>query len=245
MISNGMQQSVWKEAQPIFKTNFSVLFVIAVVDCLVELSLGWSDETWLVLAWATMGIFTSTIVAYIGHVSALNGSSFIPADLIGAAWPNVSFWSATIAVASVVMVGIGAAAALSIQFHNDNLGGTALAFTVLGYFAFLCRLGTIFPAAAIDQDWNLRNAYIRGKGKTLDLFKDLMKGAIAGMMLLLLIAMLFDAVSIENFIWNNNQQVSPVGTIMALLFNVAYSFVTILGVVAFCRAYRRTKEADF
>lgn len=114
--------------------------------------------------------------------------------------------------------------------------------SLFAYIFFLCRFGTVFPAAAADNDWSLQSAYERGRRTSWMLAKGLVLGPILGLILELFLFWLIAGVfRIDIYIWPEGEPFSSVGVLLAFIGYLFGFMVTALGVVAFCNAYRQSK----
>ncbi|WP_317055381.1 hypothetical protein [Roseovarius rhodophyticola] len=230
---------IWAGAWELFRRNISLLLAISVIELLIEIAFGWSYDGFLTLISIVAFVTTTMISAYVVHISALTGQRFSARDLMrGTVVPNTAF--------TVVFVAVGVALALSLigverlfSQHGDLIAPLIALVAVFAiYFAFLCRFGTIFPAAAYDGDWSFTQAFARGRGTAWTLCKALLAGAVVGNLAMVFLAAKLESFDVSIYVWLENDTFSLVGMFTAFLIYLGYKFVTVLGVIAFCNAYR-------
>jgi len=243
---------IWPGAWRLYKANFGLFACLSLINTTIEAATGWSYALGII-ALSIVGVFvTGAVAAYAVHVSELTDQKFGASDLwSGAALPNRAFVSITLLVIfAFCLVGLalwplGAYAessdAIELTVADQMMIGIILA-SLLAYVFFLCRFGTVFPAAAIDNDWSLKHAYDRGRGTSWTLAKGLLAGPIPGLILLFILYwFVADVLRIDTYIWREEGTFSSVGVVSAFIGNLISFLITCLGVVAFCNAYRRSK----
>ncbi|WP_338550415.1 hypothetical protein [Roseovarius phycicola] len=230
---------IWAGAWQLFRSNISLLLAISAIELLIEIAFGWSYDGFLALISIVALVATTMISAYVIHISALTGKTFSAKNLTRlSVLPNRAFTVIFIATGFVLITSLIGFERLFSQHDYLLAPLIALAAVFVVYFAFLCRFGTVFPAAAHASDWSLIEAFMRGRGTSWTLCKDLIVGAVAGNLALIFLAAKLGSFDVSIYAWLENGAFSVTGTITAFLFYLGYKFVTVLGVVAFCKAYR-------